>query len=200
MSKNKKAKKNAARKATNPWKAYDEGTAERFPFHVRLPRTVLHADHFIDERGEMSEQAMRGFMECLGVTQLQPQAPVPEISYEFGFTDNPNPWKELKSLNRRDEFHRRAQKAEGAAKYLYKSVRRYQNMLEKAYYLIGVEIGRGTRFMVDPVPLIKDAPLMNAFKNELHRGYRDGENLSPEHHVTIGEQSGLHISITEAKE
>lgn len=80
----------------------------------------------------------------------------------------------------RDEFHRRAQKAEGAAKYLYRSMRRYEEMLAKAYYILGVEIGRGNRFVVDPVPLIKDAQLMNAFKNELHRGYKDGENLAPE--------------------
>lgn len=128
-----------------------------------------------------------------------PQTPLPatpskapDWRVEVGFSEaRPSPYdlapwqaailkRTMEQTKPRDEFHRRAQKAEGASKYLWKSMRRYQDMLAKAYYLIGIEIGRGNRFVVDPVPLIKDAPLMNAFKNALHRGYRDGENLSPE--------------------
>jgi len=148
------------------------------------------------EREQLAKVA--NLHQTYGVPASQPRTPPPvsEFGLEFGFTDNPNPWKELKSLNRRDEFHRRAQKAEGAAKYLYKSMRQYQDMLARFYYLIGVEIGRGARFMVDPVPLIRDAPLMTVFTNELHRGYRDGERLSPEHRNPEQGES----SITEATE
>jgi len=59
-------------------------------------------------------------------------------------------------------------------------LRRYEKMLEQAYLIIGTEIGRGTRLVMDPVPFIKDAQLMPAFKTALHSGYKTGESLSPE--------------------
>ena len=97
---------------------------------------------------------------------------------EFGFTDTPT--ASFVRQERYDKMHRRAQKAEGANSYLYKSLRRYEKMLEQAYLIIGTEIGRGTRLVMDPVPLIKDAQLMFGFKNALHSGYKAGESLSPE--------------------
>jgi len=108
---------------------------------------------------------------------------VSDFGYEFGFTDEPLNVTEVHGVvaqARYDKMHRRAQKAEGANSYLYKSLRRYEKMLEQAYLIIGTEIGRGTRLVMDPVPLIKDAQLMFGFKNALHSGYKAGESLSPE--------------------
>lgn len=108
---------------------------------------------------------------------------VSDFGYEFGFMNEPLSVTEVHGVvaqERYDKMHRRAQKAEGANSYLYKSLRRYEKMLEQAYLIIGTEIGRGTRLVMDPVPLIKDAQLMFGFKNALHSGYKVGESLSPE--------------------